>query len=87
VDRRREATLRQRVRGERGVVGDGDGADDGPSEAVVVVDAGVRSRRWKGSKRRWTCSGGITGAEILALKGDSYRLKDRDLARPAPTGD
>ena len=22
-------------------------------------------------------------AEILALKGDSYRLKDRDLARPA----
>jgi hypothetical protein len=25
-------------------------------------------------------------AEILALKGDSYRLKDRDLARPqAPT--
>jgi len=21
-------------------------------------------------------------AEILALKGDSYRLKDRDLARP-----
>src|SRR5215211_7548656 len=23
-------------------------------------------------------------AEILALKGDSYRLKDRDLARPAP---
>ncbi len=26
-------------------------------------------------------------AEILALKGDSYRLKDRDLARPAPAGD
>ena len=24
-------------------------------------------------------------AEILALKGDSYRLKDRDLARPAAT--
>jgi DNA replication protein DnaC len=24
-------------------------------------------------------------AEILALKGDSYRLKDRDLARPSPT--
>jgi DNA replication protein DnaC len=24
-------------------------------------------------------------AEILALKGDSYRLKDRDLARPTPT--
>jgi hypothetical protein len=23
-------------------------------------------------------------AEILALKGDSYRLKDRDLTRPAP---
>jgi hypothetical protein len=23
-------------------------------------------------------------ADILALKGDSYRLKDRDLARPAP---
>ncbi len=22
-------------------------------------------------------------AEILALKGDSYRLKDRDLGRPA----
>ena len=22
-------------------------------------------------------------AEIIALKGDSYRLKDRDLARPA----
>jgi hypothetical protein len=26
---------------ERGVVGDGDGADDGQSEAVVVVDAGA----------------------------------------------
>lgn len=26
-------------------------------------------------------------AEILALKGDSYRLKDRDLARPTPTPD
>ena len=26
-------------------------------------------------------------AEILALKGDSYRLKDRDLARPAPPAD
>ena len=26
-------------------------------------------------------------AEILALKGDSYRLKDRDLARPAQAGD
>ena len=26
-------------------------------------------------------------AEILALKGDSYRLKDRDLARPTPAGD
>ena len=25
-------------------------------------------------------------AEILALKGDSYRLKDRDLARPVTTG-
>jgi DNA replication protein DnaC len=24
-------------------------------------------------------------AEILALKGDSYRLKDRDLARPPAT--
>ena len=24
-------------------------------------------------------------AEILALKGDSYCLKDRDLARPTPT--
>jgi DNA replication protein DnaC len=24
-------------------------------------------------------------AEILALKGDSYRLKDRDLARPPST--
>jgi len=23
-------------------------------------------------------------AEILALKGDSYRLKDRDLTRPNP---
>jgi DNA replication protein DnaC len=23
-------------------------------------------------------------AEILSLKGDSYRLKDRDLARPVP---
>ncbi len=26
-------------------------------------------------------------AEILALKGDSYRLRDRDLARPAPPAD
>jgi DNA replication protein DnaC len=26
-------------------------------------------------------------AEILALKGDSYRLKDRDLARPATPAD
>jgi hypothetical protein len=41
VDLYREATLRPRVRGERGVVGDGDGADDGQSEAVVVVDVGV----------------------------------------------
>ena len=24
-------------------------------------------------------------AEILSLKGDSYRLKDRDLARPTAT--
>jgi DNA replication protein DnaC len=23
-------------------------------------------------------------AEILSLKGDSYRLKDRDLGRPVP---
>jgi hypothetical protein len=41
VDLYREATLRPRVRGEPGVVGDGDGADDGQSEAVVVVDAGA----------------------------------------------
>lgn len=41
MDRYREATLRPRVRGERGVVGDGDGADDGQSEAVVVGDAGA----------------------------------------------
>jgi DNA replication protein DnaC len=26
-------------------------------------------------------------ADILALKGDSYRLKDRDLARPPPHSD
>jgi hypothetical protein len=26
----------------------------------------------------------IAIAEIVALKGDSYRLKDRDLHRPAP---
>ena len=26
-------------------------------------------------------------AEILALKGDSYRLKDRDLARPQAPAD
>jgi hypothetical protein len=71
VDVHREGFLRSRVRGERGVVGDGHGADDGPSEAVVVVDAGARSSRWKGSKRRWTCSGGITGPvfamETMAL--------------------
>ena len=41
MDLYREATLRPRVRGERGVVGDGDGADDGQSEAVVVVDVGA----------------------------------------------
>jgi hypothetical protein len=41
VDLYREATLRPRVRGERGVVGDGDGADDGQSAAVVVVDVGA----------------------------------------------
>ena len=41
MDRYREAILRPRVRGERGVVGDGDGADDGQSEAVVVVDVGA----------------------------------------------
>jgi DNA replication protein DnaC len=26
-------------------------------------------------------------AEILSLKGDSYRLKDRDLGRPTTNGD
>jgi hypothetical protein len=41
VDLDRDAPLRPRVRGERGVVGDGDGADDGQSEAVVVDDAGA----------------------------------------------
>ena len=41
MDFYREATLRPRVRGERSVVGDGDGADDGQSEAVVVVTAGA----------------------------------------------
>jgi hypothetical protein len=42
----REATLRPRVRDERGVVGGNDRADDGQSEAVVVVDAGaVESQR------------------------------------------
>ena len=41
VDRYRAATLRPRVRGERGVVGDGDGAADGQSEAVVVGDVGA----------------------------------------------
>ena len=41
MDLYREATLPPRVRGERGVVGDGDGADDGQSEAVVVVDVGA----------------------------------------------
>jgi hypothetical protein len=70
VDLYREATLRPRVRGERGVVGDGDGADDGQSEAVVVLDAGA-VESLEGSKRRWTCSGGITGPvfamETMAL--------------------
>ncbi len=32
----REATLRPRVRGERGVAGGGDGADDGQSEAMMA---------------------------------------------------
>ncbi len=41
MDLDRDAALRPRVRGERGVVGDGDGADDGQSEAVVVDDAGA----------------------------------------------
>jgi hypothetical protein len=41
VDRDREATLRPRVRGERGVAGDGHGADDRQSEAVVVVNVGA----------------------------------------------
>jgi hypothetical protein len=36
VDLYREATLRPRVRGERGVVGDGDGASDRQYEAVVT---------------------------------------------------
>ncbi len=62
--------MRPRVRDERGVVGDGDRADDGQSEAVLVPTR-VRSSRWKGSKRRWTCSGGITGPvfamETIAL--------------------
>ena len=39
MDRYRAAILRPRVRGERGVVGDG--AEDGQSEAVVVIDAGA----------------------------------------------
>ena len=62
MDRYREATLRPRVRDERGVVGDGDGADDGQSEAVVVIDAG---ESLKGSKRRSTCSGGIAAAILI----------------------
>jgi hypothetical protein len=70
VDLYREATLRPRVRDERGVVGDGDRADDGQSEAVVVVDAGA-VESLEGLERRWTCSGGITGPvstmETMAL--------------------
>jgi len=53
VDLYREATLRPRVRGERRVVGDGDGADDGQS-VPWWSSTRVRSSRWKGSKRRWT---------------------------------
>ena len=70
MDLYREATLPSRVRGERGVVGDGDGDGDGQSEAAVGRRRGVSSR-WKGSKRRWTYSGGITGPvfamETMAL--------------------
>ena len=36
---RKSASVAPLVRGEPGVVGDGDGADDGQSEAVVVIDA------------------------------------------------
>jgi predicted ATPase len=43
VDLHRAATLRPRVRGERGVAGDGDGADDGQSEAVQLFVERARS--------------------------------------------
>ena len=70
MDLYREATLRPRARGERGAVGDGDRADDGQSEAGMVVDVGA-VQSLEGSKRRWTCSGRITGPvfamEMIAL--------------------
>jgi predicted nucleotide-binding protein len=57
VDLYREATLRPRVRDERGVVGDGDGADDGQSEAVVVVDAILELGFFIGALgRRYVCA-------------------------------
>ena len=37
----REGSPRPRVRGERGLVGDGDGAEDGQSEGVAVVGVGA----------------------------------------------
>jgi hypothetical protein len=41
VELYREATPRPRILGERGVVGDRYGADDGQSEGVVVVGEGL----------------------------------------------
>jgi hypothetical protein len=51
-----------RARGEGGVVGSGDGADDREAEAVVpVVISGAVTEALEGSNSRSTGAGGMTG--------------------------
>jgi hypothetical protein len=73
-------------------VGDGDGADDGPSEAWWSSTR-VRSSRWKGSKRRWTtvrvsataATRATSRTERASARDSSIRLSIEE-ARDDPAG-
>jgi hypothetical protein len=45
----------------------------------------VRSSRWKGSKRRWTCSGGITGP-VFAMETTALSPSTRVEISTLPPG-